>query len=148
MSAPREEIRAAVAAALAPLVQEVRELRRAVRVAEESSAVDAPRPMHKGTTRDKTRNQGMLTDRRTSTAAASLGLSMEGLARRAGLSISYLWRIVRGRFEPSPEILERLRAALGPAAWAYAIGETDLLPPAPVEEDRAAGQSDLVAGVR
>lgn len=41
------------------------------------------------------------------------GLNGQALARRAGISKGYLWKIERGESVASPEILAQIAAALG-----------------------------------
>lgn len=76
-------------------------------------------------------------------ALCAVGLCVDRSAREIGVSAGHLKRVLQGERIPSQRLLQRLQEVLGPAAWAYALGESDVLPcpekPAPVPtEQRAA----------
>lgn len=56
---------------------------------------------------------------------ASLGISQMELAERAELSSGYIGEIEMGRKFPTPEVLERLAAALATKPYRLLMGEDD-----------------------
>lgn len=67
--------------------------------------------------------------RRYSAALAVTGTTIADVAQRAGISRHFLYDVLAGKRSLSERARTALTAAVGPAGWRYAIGETDELPP-------------------
>lgn len=73
--------------------------------------------------------------RRFRAALALKGASIESVARNASLTSSHVWRVVSGRRQGSPALVQTIRDTLGAAGWLFATGETDTL-----RDERSAGE--------
>lgn len=72
--------------------------------------------------------------RRTVAALAVRGMTLSDVARQIDRARHHLHEQVRGRRPMSVRSREALRAALGPEGWAYATGQSDMLPAPPLTE--------------
>lgn len=70
-----------------------------------------------------------LTPRLLETRAAllMLGLSVDAAARALECNPRSLWALLRGETAPK-HLIAKLERLLGPAGWAYAVGQSDRLP--------------------
>lgn len=66
--------------------------------------------------------------RRYRIALFARGLSNEDLCKETGLSRAHLSYVLRGLRPVTPDVMERLRRALGEAGWAYMTRQTETLP--------------------
>lgn len=74
-----------------------------------------------------TKSQPTFNLRRFRAALDLQGGSIEGLARDARVSGRHVWYFLHGKRRASANLLGIIRAALGEAGWAFAVGETDTL---------------------
>ena len=66
--------------------------------------------------------------RRLTTVLTALGINQKVLAKGLGCSGPHLSRIIGGVRGITPDMLAKLRRAIGEAGWAYATGQSDALP--------------------
>ena len=65
---------------------------------------------------------------RYAAALTTAGETIAGMARRGKIARRTLHAVLAGDSSMSEHVEKLLRSAVGPQGWAYAMGESDLLP--------------------